>query len=487
MQRNLKTLANQKFDVVIVGGGIYGAALAREAALRGLSTALIDKRDFCGATSANSLKIIHGGLRYLQQADLIRVRESVRERRTMLRIAPHLVRPLPCLMPTTGILKSKPAMAIALLVNDLLSTDRNHNVNPDRQIPRGYVAPRPTLNTLLPGYTGTGNGVALWTDAVADDTERIVVDMIHAAADCGACVANYTECTGFIHKNNRVSGIHARDRLHDNAFDIQATLVINAAGPWSNTVLEPLSRSVRPLPYALALGMNAILKREIFPTHAAGLPCQQAGPDKGRLMFIVPWQGTTMAGTFYRHHTRTPDGMQPDEADTQRLLDQLNSAMPGVNLAHDDIARIHAGLLPCKPGRAVASDPALLRHYSLVDHARRDGMHGLITVLGVKYTTARDVAEKTITYAGRKLNRTLRPSTSAITPLPNTPTDVSHTISHAMVHTLSDLIYRRTGLGAAAVPDDTTLRTCTNTMAAAFGWNASRSAAEIAHARNPLA
>ena len=124
MQRNLKQLADTTFDVAIVGGGIYGAALAREAALRGLSTALVDKGDFCGGTSANSLKIIHGGLRYLQQADLIRVRESARERRTMLRIAPHLISPLPSLMPTAGVLKSKAAMFAGLLANDILSADR---------------------------------------------------------------------------------------------------------------------------------------------------------------------------------------------------------------------------------------------------------------------------------------------------------------------------------------------------------------------------
>jgi glycerol-3-phosphate dehydrogenase len=487
MQRDLKQLADTTFDVVIVGGGIYGAAIAREAALRGLSAAIIDRGDFCSATSANSLKIIHGGLRYLQQADLIRVRESVRERRAMLRIAPHLIRPLPCLMPTAGLLKSKPAMFAGVLANDILSADRNRGTDAEHRIPRGRIVSRRKLEALLPGYEGPGTGAAVWTDAVADDTERIVIEMIQSAVAAGACAANHVAFESFLQEGTRVTGIAVRDQIDGTEFDIRATLVINAAGPWSNAILEKLSLNAQPLPYALALGMNAVFKRTLIPNYAAGLPCQEAGPDKGRLMFIVPWQGTTMAGTFYRHHTAGVDAMNPSEADTQRLLDQINSAHPSAELTLDDVARLHAGLLPCDRGRPEDSDPKLLRHYMLVDHAPRDAIDGLVTVLGVKYTTARDVAERTITLVARKLGQSVRRSVSATTPLPVGDTDILHGVRHEMALTLSDVIYRRSGLGATEIPDHAALTKAADTMAAELNWESDRIASEIERAGSPFA
>jgi len=489
MERDIKQLTGKTFDIAVIGGGIYGAALVREAAMRGLSVAVIDKGDFCCATSANSLKIIHGGLRYLQQADLVRVRESVRERRAMLRIAPHLIRPLPCFMPTAGLFKSKLAMFAGLLANDILSADRNHGVSPERYIPRGEIISRSALDKLMPKYPLKGTGAALWTDAVAENSERIVVEMIMSAVAAGACAANYVEMTGFLRNGNKVIGIKARDSIDDVNFEIRAKLVINASGPWSNKILEKLDGAVAPLPYALALGMNAILKSELIPTYAAGVPCQESGPDKGRLMFIVPWQGATMGGTFYRHHTDNVDGLNPTEQDVQRLVDQLNSALPNAQIKADDITRIHAGLLPCKPGRDPESDPNLLMHYKLVDHTKQDGVDGLITVLGVKYTTARDVAERTINLAARKLDKTIKSSTSATTPLPASTTpnttdcDIADALREAikneMAQTMSDVIYRRTDLGGRGVPTPDQLQLCAEIMSKELGWSNERRQSEI--------
>jgi len=196
-------------------------------------------------------------------------------------------------------------------------------------------------------------------------------------------------------------------------------------------------------------------------------------------MFIVPWQDTTMAGTFYRHHVADVDAMAPTDADTQRLLDQINSALPSAKLVPDDVTRIHAGLLPCQPNRPTESDPKLLRHYMLVDHAARDGIEGLITCLGVKYTTARDVAERTIALAAGKLGQAVAPSRSATTPLPAGAGDVSSAIDDEMAQTLTDIVYRRTGLGATGVPADKDLNACAETVAKELGWDADRIAAEV--------
>ena len=173
MIRNLSQLQGRKFDVLVVGGGIYGVCTAWDAALRGLSVALVEKGDFGSATSSNSLKIIHGGLRYLQHADLKRVRESTAERRTLMRIAPHLVHPMPCLMPTYGhALKGKEAMAVALFLNDLVCFDRNGLSDPQKHIPRGRVISKKECMSLIPGVNERElSGGALWYDCQLYNSE----------------------------------------------------------------------------------------------------------------------------------------------------------------------------------------------------------------------------------------------------------------------------------------------------------------------------
>ncbi len=193
MQRQLDSLNNQPFDLLVIGGGIYGAALAREAATRGLKTALVEQADFCSGSSANSLKIIHGGLRYLQQADLPRVFESIRERSILLQTAPHLVSPMPCLMPTRGLaMKSRPVMAAGMLANDILSCRRNRRLDPLRRIPNGGTLSRREILEIAPSLRDTPvTGAARWVDGLAYDTERLVVGMIKAAAAAGTVVANH--------------------------------------------------------------------------------------------------------------------------------------------------------------------------------------------------------------------------------------------------------------------------------------------------------
>ena len=188
MKRNLHQLANREHDVLVVGGGIYGAALAREVALCGLSTALIEKGDFCSATSANSLKIIHGGLRYLQQFDILRLRNSVVERRAFLRTAAHLVHPLPCLMPTQGhLMKGQEVMFCGLLLNEILSCDRNFLSDREKHIPAGRLISRATISELVPGLSTSGlTGGCAWHDAYTYNSERLVTAMVRDAVEVGA-------------------------------------------------------------------------------------------------------------------------------------------------------------------------------------------------------------------------------------------------------------------------------------------------------------
>ncbi len=545
MKRDLKALADTEFDLAIVGGGIYGAALAREAALRGLVTALIEKNDFCSATSANSLKIIHGGLRYLQQLDIPRVRESVRERRVMLHIAPHLVHPLPCAMPTDrALLRSRPAMLAGMLLNDLLSYDRNRGATAETHIPRGRLVSRKAAAMLLPSdHTLPFSGAARWCDAFADNTERLVLDMVRDAIEAGAVVANHVELVGALAGGGGMAGVRVRDVLGGGDFDIRARLVVNSTGVWVNETLARCDARLRPLRYVPALGMNVVLNRQLTSACAMGLPSRLPGERKSRLLFFMPWRGVTMVGTYYRHHEGGADGLRPSAADVTRFLAQANAAMPSARLTVDDVARLHAGLLPAYPG-AVDREPTLFRHYRLVDHEAADGVRGVITILGVKYTTARDVAERVVDLAFRKLGRAASPSISSTRRLPGgdiasvadcvkriraaAPKDVSdavvehlaanygsrsvdvlgaaageasllrpiapgctvveaelrHAVEAEMALTLADVVFRRTDLGCAGMPSAAILQACAGRLAPRLGWDAARVAAEIAAVQN---
>lgn len=529
MKRDLNNLHSTAHDVLIVGGGIYGAALAREAATRGLKTALIEQADFCSGSSANSLKIIHGGLRYLQQADLPRVLESIRERSILLRTAPHLVSPVPCLMPTRGLgLKSRPVMAFGMLANDILSCNRNRQLDPLRKIPNGATISRRECLAILPTLENTpATGAARWHDGLAYDTERLVVGMVKAAAQAGAAAANYVKAESLILEGRRVAGVHAKDARGGGTFDIQAKVVIDAAGPWSAELLAGLGRPPAP-PAHWALSMNLIVKNGPFASHAAGLQ----SPQNGRLYFFMPWRGVTMAGTYYRGYSGSPDDLRVTDEDLASYLAALNSCLPGLALTQDDILAVHAGILPCRRPARPDREPDLLRHFRYADHAKRDGIEGLVSVCGIKYTTARGAAETVVAAVARKLNKPIAPSSTRSAPLPGGDipdlavfhrdlaaahpevpakdlerllalygteakdlfalagaqpgadallrAELRFCIRDEMPQTLGDLLFRRTGIASAGLPEPAILRTCAETMGRESGWSAARIQDEIA-------
>ena len=541
MNRDLKALAAREFDVVIVGGGIYGAAVLREAALRGLSAALVEQGDFCGATSANSLKTIHGGLRYLQQLDLVRMRQSIFERRALLRTAPHLVLPLPCLMPTLRApMKSRAAMFAAMLANDIISCDRNRGCDPARTLGRGRVISKAECLEIVPGLPpGPVTGGAVWNDASAYSTERVVLAMVTSAVAEGGQAANHVGCSGFLSRGTNVAGIRATDRLTGQELEIRARLVINAAGPWADHLLAMLPERPAPILRGLAFGMNFVLRRWPVRTHAVGL-VSRARPDiESRLLFFAPWKGYTIAGTYYRRHEGDPASLRATDEDIERFLADINAAHPEARITRDDVLMIHGGLLPARsfPG-GPGAEPKLANHYALVDHASRDSIGGLISVVGVKYTTARHVAERAVGLALAKLGRPPCPSPTAGRPLTggdiddfaafvrtaeaeapagvsprvtrhvvhhhgtahravlaaaagdagmleslwpdavSTPAEIVHAARAEMAMTLADVVYRRTDLGTAAIPPEPVLRRCAEVMGAELGWDAARRTAE---------
>lgn len=549
MQRNLHELANKEHEVLIIGGGIYGAAAAWDASLRGLSVALIEKGDWGGATSSNSLKIIHGGLRYLQHADFKRMRESIRERMILMRIAPHLVHPLPCAMPTYGhAMKGKEVMAIAMFMNDLIGFDRNGLQDPQKRLPAGRVISKKECLDLIPGIDASGlTGGAVWYDCHVYNSERMLLSYLHAAARNGARLGNYLEVTGFIVKNQRVLGVRVRDAMTQNEFEIRARLVINNSGPWVNQMLGLFDQKKSDKKVLLSKAMNLILRRQVIPQYAVGVPSKFEFKDsdaiinKGsRLLFIRPWRDRSMVGTTHVAYEGEPKDFRVTESDIQTFIDEVSAAYPAANLSRADVAFFNGGLLPMESVNPRTGDVRLLKHYIMRDHEPEHGLAGLLTVVGVKYTTARDVAAKSIDVAMHKLGLAFKPSLGASTPVhggnierfddymrtetqrkphalsekttkhlienygtayhevlhhgaqdrtllqpvaANTEVlraEIMHGIREEMALKLSDVVMRRTELGSAGHPGEAALQTCAKIMGEELQWSAKRVREELA-------
>lgn len=467
MRRDLSALAAREHDVVVVGGGIYGAAAAWDAAQRGLSVALVERDDFGAGASWNSLKTIHGGMRYLQKGDLRRLRQSALERRTLLAIAPFLVRPLPFVVPTYGHgATGREALALGLLLNDLLTSDRNRGLEPDWQIPRARTVGPEEACRLVPGLPRRGlSGAALWHDAQAVSTERLTLAFVHAAAAGGALCANHVQAAGLLRAGSRVAGVAVRDALLGGSLELRGKIVLNAAGPWADDVLALSGQ--RRVRAPLLRARNVVLRRPPAVPFAVG------GRSAGRFLFVVPWQGVTMVGTSYEPAESPP-------SDPLAFLDEAAAAFPWAGLDRRDLALVHEGLVP---GRGDAA--GLSTCPRLHDHEAEDGLPGLVSVQGVKYTTARLVAEQAVDLVARRLGRSLPPCRTARTPLPlarlldgSLEARARTAAREEMAETLADAVLRRLDLGTAGPPPEADLDCVARVLAAERGWDAARTVAE---------
>ncbi len=463
MRRDLSALADDEPDLVVIGGGIYGVAAAWDAAQRGLAVTLLERDDFGAATSWNSLKTIHGGLRHLQKAGLRQLRESARERRALLRIAPALVRPLGFVVPTFGHgLTGREALFVALRLNDWLTSDRNGGLPEGARIPAGRTVAAGEALALVPGLDPHGlTGAALWSDAQASSTERLTVGFVHAAADAGARVANHAEVVEGLRARGRVAGVVVRDGLGGKTIEIKARMVLNASGPWVDEVLA--RAGVRRTPAPLLRARNLVLDR--VPT----LPFAVGARSRGRFLFLVPWESRTLVGTDYEPADATP-------GDPQAFLGEADRAFPWAALAGSRVALVHEGLVP---GRGGAS--GLGSKLRLVDHEVEDDLPGLVSLQGVKCTTARAGAERAVDLVLRRLGRPAVQCRTAVTPLPRArPLEGSlesrtrEAMGQEMALTLADAVLRRLDLGTGGRPSGRDVDVVCGVLASQFGWDAAR-------------
>ncbi|MGB0911014.1 MAG: glycerol-3-phosphate dehydrogenase/oxidase, partial [Nitrospirales bacterium] len=518
--------------------------VAWDACLRGLSVALVDQSDFGSATSANSLKIIHGGLRYLQHADFKRMRESTQERGIMMRIAPHLVHPLPVLIPTYGHgLEGKELMRLALAINDVVSFDRNKGGDPQKYIPQGRGISQEEILQTLPGIPRKGlTGGVLFYDAQVYNSERLLLSFLRSSWNAGARVANYVQVTGFLEDKGEVIGVHAQDVLTGDCFDLRARVIINTCGPWINHIESLLDKTPirQDIPFAKAMN---IITKPLFSDHAVGLASRRVYQDqdaviqKGkRLLFVVPWRGYSMIGTSYTSCNGNPDSRKTSAQEVNKFLSEVNQALPSAELTLNDVSFVHSGLLPSSAGGQHAKDVQLVKHHQIIRHGQQ-GRRNILSVVGVKYTTARQVAEKVIDQVFEIQGQVSPPSRSSETPIhggeiehlekfvQSETTNLSfnlsgksiqnliknygsaysdvakyipdrqhteveepwlvqwgeilHGVRSEMAQKLTDVICRRTEIGSAANPGHDMLLRCANIMRAELGWTSNKMQQEI--------
>ncbi|MEI4234899.1 FAD-dependent oxidoreductase [Roseovarius sp. D22-M7] len=457
-------LAAEPFDILVIGGGIYGMMTAREAALRGLRVALVERADFGGATSHNSLKVMHGGIRYVQHLDPGRLRASARERAFWQAAAPQLVHPMEFIIPLFGHGVRGPAAFAAAAA---LYTVASAGLRGPGYGGTGVVSARTAcarLGDLAPaGLTGGG----VWRDGQIEDINRLHMSVLRSAFDAGAILSNHVEAVALTREGDAITGARMRGVFTGDEGTVRAGVTVCCSGAATARLADgAIPGAARRFP-GFARATNLVIDRPAEAT-AKGVVSRgrsDAIVDRGgRMFFLTPWQGRTIIGT---HESPAPDATARDPVDIRHFLAEISEAAPALALAAQDVLWVHQGLIPAD----VDDGPNRVRRMTrgtLIDHAEADGVGGLISVVGVKYTTARLIAERAITRAGRQLDtQPADPAVSFRTSLPEVAPALVDTGSDRvlearmrdafekeMAMTLADAIIRRTNLAECGDLDD---------------------------------
>lgn len=429
LTRRPARLDGAEVDVAVVGGGIFGVCVAWDAALRGLSVALLERGDFGHATSANHFKVAHGGIRYLQHLDVVRARRSSRERSALLRIAPHLVAPLPILMPAFGHgRRGVELLRLGCRLHDLLTADRNRGIDdPSRRIPSSRrVSPRDVREAFPALDRPDLTGGSVFYDGQIYNPPRLALAFVKSAAAAGARVLNYAEVDGFLRDSSRVTGVEARDRLSGRKLEVRAGVVVNAAGPWAPRLVDDLldvPGGPSPARFTFSRDVALVVRRQLHPGMGVAVPAStrdaDAVLDRGaRHLFFLPWRRRTLVGVWHRVYRAPPDRVEVTGEEVERYLQEANRAYPGLDLDTSDVCQVNAGLvLFGDPDDQPEDGHAFGKRSAVVDHQRDHGLGGLVTVVGVRATAARRVASEVVDVAERQLDAPTRPAPTDTVPL----------------------------------------------------------------------
>jgi glycerol-3-phosphate dehydrogenase len=494
--------SQELYDLIIVGGGIYGIMLSFEAVRRNLRPLLLEKNDFISGTSLNHLRTVHGGVRYLQTLDLHRFKESVTERKWFLKHLQQFVNVVPCLMPLYGKgLYRNSIFRIGLLLNDILSFNRNISiVEKEQHLPGCRVINPGKTRELFPAVDQQGlTGSALWYDATVEEYQRLMMELIKLAVSSGATALNYIHAAALLKENDSVAGVQAVDQETGKVYEFNAPIVINAAGPWCREVAAAFDRDHVSLFKKRLLVWNVLFNKEALSNHALGLSPLKGG---GHNYFFHPWKNRLLVGTgeivvdshdnkfppgneelnqkFLRGEVRKaqsaerkadntinavrqtpcakriPPGCEtvvPAEA-MEKFIKDINTTVPGLNITEADIQRVYSGILPAE------ENGTMTKREKILDHSTNGGPKGLFSISGIKFTTSRLVADKTLDRVFPKDKKMPHEKILENMKIKNISFDydwdsldeddlslLKEIVENESVLHLSDLILRRTSLG----------------------------------------
>lgn len=539
MKRFIESHNNATYDIIVIGGGITGAAVAYEAASRGLSVAMVEKGDFGAATSSATSKLIHGGLRYLANFEIGIVRESLRERRILENIAPNFVYPIPFIVPTYKNSKDNQwILETAMIIYDLLSYDKGFTWDRTKRIPQHRHLSRNRVLDLEPVVKAERlTGGIMFYDCASIIPERLTLAFIKSAVKFGAVVSNYSKVEDFTRETGKITGVVVRDLLNGKTVEIRGKMTINCAGPWADLVLDvaggkPGSQHVRR-----SEGIH-VITRSLTRKYVVG-----ALTPNGRHCNILPWRGHSLLGTTDREFTGNPDDYRVTREKIEEFIGEINMSFGDSELVkYSDIKYAYGGLRPLVEDETVDVYKTS-RKYEIYDNAD-DGLQGLITVEGGKYTTSRNLAENVLKTVMNKFGREYKKSITARNYLAGCdikdmaafiysakisssdfsetavdylariygsefndvmqiarsdrkyaeplnadgelPAQALYAVKNEMARTLTDIVLRRTGIGTLGNPGPKVLETVAGIAARELKWDAARVDSELEKAAKAL-
>ena len=551
MRRYLRKLREKKYDILVIGGGITGACIAHDAALRGLSVALVDKNDFGACTSSASSKLLHGGIRYLPKAQFHKVRESAREQAIFQHLAPHLTRWLPFVIPTdkSSLTKGKMALKAAMVVYGLCCVGLSKLIHDPGKLP----PPRTFLNgdevirrlPMLSAIKGL-TGAQILFESHMHSSERMTLAFVKTAVENGAQVANYIQAGRLLIQGKRVIGVSVGDCLTGEEFSIRARMVINSAGPYCQAINETVTGlRLHHRLTGFSRGVH-LVTRQLEPDYAMALTTKKKTEGfitrGGRHFFIIPWRGRSLIGTTNVPLTGKLDDIRVTKDDVDDFLLDINEALPSVKLTRDDVFYAFTGIYPIIAREIKPDTYQGTGEFQIVDHGRKDGIDGIITALGAKFTTAGNVARQAVDLVADKLGgniaevrrdetrllegrieditgftadclkkySSLLPEESIRHLLRNYGSTIDEVIEQGkrknmlirlcperetleieidygvrceMAITLDDMLFRRTGIGTIGYPGDEAVARCADLMGDILGWDDAEKEQQVAAVR----
>ncbi len=543
MDRFIENYTDEKFDVIVIGGGITGASVAYEAAIRGLKVALLEKKDFSWATSAATSKMIHGGLRYLVNGEIGLVRESLCERRVLENIAPNFVYPWPMMMThyKKPFKNNKWLVKIGMLVYDALSFDKNFTWDSCKKIPvHKTISPKEVLQQESHVRAEGLTGASIFYDCVSIFPERLTLAFIKSAVGYGAKVSNYSKVEGFLMDSKKnVKGVRVKDLLKNKTCEVAGDVTVNCGGPWADIVLgmaKPKENGDTTL--RRSEGIHIITaKRLLSGDYTVG-----SMTPEGRHFFLIPWRNHTLIGTTDKPFNGNPDDYCVTKESIMELIEDVNSSFGDGKLSYADVKHTYGGLRPLVE-KETKETYSSSRKYEIYDN-KDEGVNGLITVEGGKYTTSRKLAENclkivaakmgrppghsitekhyltgceiedlnaflsgvqeqnrdfgksTMAYLGRnygteyaeviKLARADKALAGTLNEDGEIMAEVVYAVRNEMARTLSDIVMRRTGIGTLGNPGEDVLRKVAQVAAKELQWDQNRVEKEIADTINLL-